>query len=372
MNITTKTSRMNRGQYGATLVELMVAMVLGLALVAGIIQMFTSNRVTYQFTDDLARIQENARFTLDHIAFNARMSGYRGCLANVAVFNNLDAANPFRDDIDNGLIGHNANGTGAGEVFTATAKDPAPSGTPTDWTPALPPELNNLVIPGSDVLIVRSISGPANTLLAPFTTNTSLFVPNTHDYAVGEILVATDCQKASIFQLTGISAGSPLDQLLHSDDSSYAPGNNLAAWGLDQAYGLGSEVARLQAHAFFVGQGSNNRPSLFQLRLQWQNPTTSAFVPEELVAGIDSLQIRYGIDTDNSGAPNTWVSADAVANWANVLSAEITLLARSDDEYGTETDTAVYTLVDTQFDPVDDRRLRQVFSTSVGIRNRLP
>ena len=51
---------------------------------------------------------------------------------------------------------------------------------------------------------------------------------------------------------------------------------------------------------------------------------------------------------------------------------EITLLARADDEYGTETDTGVYTLIDTQFNPVDDRRLRQVFSTSVGLRNRLP
>jgi hypothetical protein len=37
-----------------------------------------------------------------------------------------------------------------------------------------------------------------------------------------------------------------------------------------------------------------------------------------------------------------------------------------------ETDTAVYNLAGTQFDPVDDRRLRQVFSTTAGVRNRLP
>jgi type IV pilus assembly protein PilW len=106
--------------------------------------------------------------------------------------------------------------------------------------------------------------------------------------------------------------------------------------------------------------------------LQWQNATTSGFVPEELVAGIDTLQLRYGLDTDNSGAPNSWVSADGVGVWEDVLSTEVTLLARADDEYGTETDSVVYTLVDTQFNPVDDRRLRQVFSTSVGLRNRLP
>ena len=365
-------SDMRLYQRGVTLVELMVAMLLGLVLVAGTIQIFSGNRITYEFTDGLARIQENSRFTLDHIAHNARMSGYRGCLANVAVFNNLNAPNTFRDDIENGLVGHNANGTGAAEVFAATSMDPAPSSDPSAWTPPLPPELNNLVIPGSDVLIVRSIAGPANTLLAPFSTSTELIVPNTHDYAVGEILVASDCRKASIFQLTGVSASGSLDQLGHTADASFAPGNGTAAWGLDQGYGLGAEVSRLQAHAFFVGRGANNRPSLFQLRLQWQSGTNSDFVPEELAAGIDTLQLRYGLDTDNSGAPNSWVTADAIANWEDVRSVEISLLARSDEEYGAEIDSVVYDLADTQFDPVNDRRLRQVFSTSVGVRNRLP
>ena len=55
-----------------------------------------------------------------------------------------------------------------------------------------------------------------------------------------------------------------------------------------------------------------------------------------------------------------------------MLSIEITLLARSNDEYGTEVDTAVYNLAGTQFNPADDRRLRQVFSTTIGLRNRLP
>ena len=374
--LTMNTRNGNKGGYrrqrGVTLVELMIAMLLGLVLVAGIIQIFTGNRATYEFTDSLGRIQENARFTLDHIAYDTRMAGYKGCLADVAVFNNLVAPNVFRDDIERGVRGHDANGTGAGETFVATAKDPAPSGTVTDWTPALPPELNNLVIPGSDVLIVRSISGPTQTMLAPFSSAAGVLVPNTHDYLPGEILVATDCQKASIFQLTTVTAAGALDLLGHNANVAYTPGNTATLWGADQSYGLGAEVARLQTHAFYIGRGSNNRPSLFQLRLQWQDATTSGFVPEELVAGIDTLQLRYGLDTDNSGAPNSWVSADGVGVWEDVLSTEITLLARADDEYGTETDTGVYTLIDTQFNPVDDRRLRQIFSTSVGLRNRLP
>lgn len=372
MNFKNWNGTCRKRQLGVTLVELMVAMLLGLVLVAGIIQIFTGNRATYEFTDSLGRIQENARFTLDHIAHDARMAGFKGCLADVAVFNNLNVPSPFRDDIEDGLRGYDADGTGAGETYAATAKDPAPSGTLTDWTPALPPELNNLVIPGSDVLIVRSISGPSQTMLAPFSNAAGVLVPNTHDYLAGEILVATDCQKASIFQLTTITPAGALDLLGHNANVAYTPGNAATLWGPDQSYGLGGEVARLETHAFYIGRGSNNRPSLFQLRLQWQNATTSGFVPEELVAGIDTMQLRYGLDTDNSGAPNSWVSGDLVGDWTDVLSTEITLLARADDEYGTETDTVTYTLIDTQFNPVDDRRLRQVFSTSVGLRNRLP
>lgn len=368
-----KYTQRRRGQRGVTLIELLISMLLGLAVVAGIMQIFGSNRATYQFNDGLSRIGENVRFAFDHIAFGARMAGNRGCLADVAVFNNLNVPNNFRDDIANGLVGHNANGTSAGQVFAATAKNPAGSSTLTDWTPALPPELNGLVVPGSDVLIVRSISGATNAMLAPFSSATTLSVPNTHDFAVGEILVASDCQKASIFQLTNITGGAPADTLGHVVGAGFTPANNATAWGPNQSFGLGGEVGRLETHAYYIGQNAISlRPGLFQLRLQWQNATTSGFTPEELVTGVDTLQVRYGLDTDNSGAPNNWVSADGVGDWSAVLSAEITLLARANTEYGSEIDTVVYNLVDTQFDPVDDRRFRQVFSTSVGLRNRLP
>ena len=355
-----------------TLVELLVALVLSLFLVGGIVQVFVGNRVTFAFNDGLSRIQENARFSLDHIAFTSRMAGYSGCLNDVNVFNNLGAPNPFRDDIANGITGHDANGTGVGQTYTATAIDPAPSTNSSNWTPALPAELANRVIPGSDVLIVRGAAGAAVSLIAPFSNPTQLFIPAPHDFVSGEILVAADCQKASIFQLTGATVSGTTATLAHSGAGGFSPGNGTAAWPLEQEFGLGAEVARHQTYAFYVGQGANNRPSLFQLRLQPLTASSAGFAPEELAEGIDSMQIRYGLDTDNDDDADSWVPASAVADWTTALSIEITLLARSTDEYGTETDTVVYNLAGTQFDPVNDRRHRQVFSTTVGIRNRLP
>lgn len=363
-----------RRQQGMTLVELMVALVLSTFLIGGIIQIFIGNRVTFAFNDGLSRIQENARFSLEHIAFNVRMAGYSGCLSDVGVFNNLATPDPFRDDIANGIQGHNYNGTGVGESYAAGASDPVNSTNPADWTPALPAELISAggVIPGSDVLIVRGATGPAISLVAPFSDPTQLFIPTTHNFIDGELLVVADCQKASIFQLTTSGVVGTAANLVHADTAGFAPGNAAATWPTEQDFGLGAEVSRHQTFAFYVGQSPGSlRPSLFQLRLQSTGPAAT-FQPEELVEGVDTLQIRYGADTDNDGDVDSWTPADGVADWMQVLSMEVTLLARSADEYGTEIDTVVYNVGGTQFNPVDDRRLRQTFSTTVGIRNRLP
>ncbi len=85
-------------QRGLTLVEMMVASLLAIFLAGGIIQIFVGNRVTFTFNEGVSRIQENARFSLEHIAFTSRMAGYSGCMSDAAVFNNLaGATNPFRD-----------------------------------------------------------------------------------------------------------------------------------------------------------------------------------------------------------------------------------------------------------------------------------
>ena len=366
-------SNMSRAR-GMTLVELLVALVLSMFLIGGIIQIFVGNRVTFAFNDGLSRIQENARFSLEHIAFTSRMAGYSGCLNEVAVFNNLAAPNAFRDDIANGIQGHNANGTGVGDAFASAATDPAPSANAGDWSPVLPPELAGRVIPGSDVLIVRGAQGQTSSLVAPFSDTNQLYVAPGHGFTAGEILVVSDCQKATVFQLTSVGASGAADTLAHVNGGGFSPGNAAAtaAWPAEQDYGLGSEVSRHQTYAFYIGQGASGRPSLFQLRLQPLSATNAGFAPEELVEGIDSMQIRFGTDPDNDGDSDAWSPADGVADWTQVLSLEVTLLARSADEYGTETDTFVYNLAGTQFDPIDDRRLRQVFSSTVGIRNRLP
>lgn len=65
-----------RRQNGLSLVELLIAMLLGLILTAGALQMMLSSQEVYQTTDTLSRIQENGRFTLNFLAKDIRMAGH--------------------------------------------------------------------------------------------------------------------------------------------------------------------------------------------------------------------------------------------------------------------------------------------------------
>ena len=66
---------------GFSLIELMVAITLGLLLTGGLIQLFTSTKVTFRTNDALARVQENGRFTLEVLKRELREAGTNGFCA---------------------------------------------------------------------------------------------------------------------------------------------------------------------------------------------------------------------------------------------------------------------------------------------------
>jgi len=67
-------------QAGFSLVEIMIALLIGLFLMGGILQIFSASQQTYRMQSNLARLQENGRFALDLLAHDLRMAGYWGCL----------------------------------------------------------------------------------------------------------------------------------------------------------------------------------------------------------------------------------------------------------------------------------------------------
>ena len=378
-----RASRDLRRQRGLTLVELMVALLIGLLLTGGAIQVFLANRVAYAFNESMQRVQENGRFALDTLMFNTRMAGYLGCLSGVNLFNNLNSSTTLPFNFAVAVTGFEATGTGPGATFAPTAIDPANSTTAADWATNIVAPLNlgapimNNAVKGSDVLIVRNVSAVSHALVGAYNSGTAVFagaIPA--DYAVGDIAIVSDCTKASVFQVTSVadSTAGGVTRIDIGHAAGGTPGNSLATWNTDQQYGDGAQVARAETWAYYVGRGSGGHPALFQLRLQTTSGTTTAALgpAEELVDNVDTMQVLYGVDNDADGDVDVYSKADAVANWANVVSLRIGLLVRAPEEYGAETDATTYVVNETGFNPINDRRVRQVFTTTAALRNRLP
>src|SRR5688572_9551627 len=104
-------------QRGLSLIELMIAITLGLVLMAGVTQMFLSSQTVFHTQQAMSRIQENGRLGMAFMAKDIREAGYMGCLSDpTAIKNDLKTANDFAYRMKVGIEGYTAplSGSAAG------------------------------------------------------------------------------------------------------------------------------------------------------------------------------------------------------------------------------------------------------------------
>ncbi len=336
-------------QRGLSLVELMVAMVISLFLLGGVVQVYTANKSTYRFSEAMSRIQENARYALDTMARDLRMAGFWGCAtfdpadpSNIQ--NNLDPAGPGYDPELHDFVGQ-----------------PPVEGTENDG-------LN-----GSDSIRARgSLPGQAN-VVSPYNSPTSaqIFINQADFVAPGDIVLLSNCKGADIFQVTNTTnGGGAAKQSVFHNSGAGSPGNSSGGGGcpgvnpncLSQTYGGDSSLLKLQSVRYYIAAGASGEPAL------WRDINGT---PQELVEGVEQLQILYGINTDaNATAPNQYVTSAAVPDWNRVVAVRLMLLLRSPENVSLDAPQTY------RFNGVNavspDNRLRQVISTTIALRNRIP
>ncbi|MEJ2346912.1 MAG: PilW family protein [Gammaproteobacteria bacterium] len=345
--------RSPRAQRGLTLVEILVAITLSLLLMAGTIQIFLASKQAYRTEDALSRVQENGRFAMGFLATDIRKAGYTGCLPQDAVSAievRLNNAANYDWDISNLVTGNEATGANT-------------------WSPTLPAALSGNVKSGTDVITIRYMASNGVDLVAPFSDSAQLFI----DPAVaglfsdGDIAMVTDCQKGTLFQITNLQpAGGKVD-VVHSN-AALVPGNDQSHF--NNSYGEDAELAVFVTEAFYI-KDNNGVPALYRSWL-----TTTGGVPtlksQELVEGIQDMQILYGEDTDNDGTANRYVTADNVTDMSKVVSVRISLLARSNDDHITiNKQTYHFPTMNAATTTAADYRLRHAFNTTITLRNRV-
>jgi type IV pilus assembly protein PilW len=377
---------------GFSLVELMVAMLLGLILIAGMVEIFTTSRFTYQVQDGLARVQENGRFALDVMKRDIRLAGYVGCsrlsLDQMTDINNTLQSTPPDFNHMNGLQGWEADNTAPTEATQGApyALDPtglavaqvdgnaatvaAAAGWGTGGVGAAGLDTSVSALPGSDVIRVWRLAGAGLQITNIPGAGAGTVVDTVANTIIqdDDILLLTDCLSGDWVQACSIQTigGGALRLTL---SNGCTPGNIPS---LPLTVGVGANVFKLQSHVYFVGKrggATANPPALFRAPLDNDGTLGAA---EELIEGVESMQITYGEDTDGDLQADRYVVADAVVDWQEVTSVRLGLLLASVDEPGAFTDDTTYNVNGSWFDPADDRRLRKVFSTTIALRNRVP
>jgi len=340
-------------QHGFSLVELMVAMTLSLLLMAGALSILYSSKTTYNENDRLARLQESGRTVVEMILRDARPAGFMGCsrpLSGDEFSNGLNNSNSLLWNFGQPAFGFEAKGGGV-------------------WAPALDALIPNATS-GSDVLVMRTtrLGQGVFRLSAPVIDTTAVIQVDTDagsTIPADTPMIIGDCEGSSVFMATGYNAlTSTTGEISHAIAAGGGDGNTGAA--LTRGFVLGAQLMPIQSVAYFVApSASGNGGSL------WQRMGKAA--PLELVDGVENLQLRYGVDTDNNLQADVYQDAEAVNaanNWPRVISIELAVLVRSPEETGATVDSRVYDLLGTNVGPFNDRRQRAVFTTTVVLRNR--
>ncbi len=323
------------------MVEILVALVISLFLLGGIVQVYTGNKTTFKFTNALAEIQETARFALDTMSQDLRLASEWGCV-------------PFDpDDTDN--INNQAT---AGNVVAYDK----------DWHDFVDEEAiegtNNGGLNGSDTITIRGGKPGQWNVREPFAAagNAQITIDGRSRITTDDIVLIARCgandllidAEADVMQVANAVYDAPGDETLLS-----LRGNKSQRFENDAA------VIELQTvtYSIQVSDLGNNVPTL--VRAEFGDE-------QDLVEGVEDMQILYGVDTGTDQFADQYFTADAVEaadDWDNVVAIRIALLVASIDDFVTE-DVQTYTFMGQNIVP-NDRRIRQVFTTTIALRNRI-
>ena len=342
---------------GFSLMELMVTLVLSGLLMVGLITMFNNIQETYRLDFAIAQIQDKGRFAYRYVEWDVQTAGYQGCFDTSKVTANVVGNSAPTNDI------------------TADAIQGYEVGT-TNWTPAVDPAiagLDGIAKVGSDVLTIHKIADitePVSVAMSG-TASTIGIADNDFGFGTNDLIMITDCVTADLFQASDVDdSGTPVV-------ISHAVAANSSA-NLTKPYATDAVIALYEANTYYVAPAGEDNPA--------GNPVFSLFRQDvngnqtEVVEGVNSMQVMYGEQI--SATRLRYVdAATAGLDFSRVRSIRLGLLIQSFNQALTEDDDRIYTLPGDTVSPSGttgatqtyeiDRTLKQVFSTTVTLRNRL-
>jgi type IV pilus assembly protein PilW len=316
---------------GFSLIELMIAMTIGLVMIVAAGVLFAKARDIYRTMETTARMQENARYAMSIIETDVRMANFWGLLSRPdlfsntassasplapAVTNNCGATSAFVTDLDDYIEGSNNSFALSCNAYGAGVQG------------------------GTDVLIIRRASSDR----AP---QTAAGISALKD----SLLIESARSQAQIFLAT--AAGTIPAGYAQADVSGEPPR---------------ADTRRLIVNAYYVSQDSSvgtGYPSLRRKTLI-KGP---AFQDEEVIPGVEDLQFQLGVDVNDDRNADVFVNAGSVPAGGLVVAVRIWLRVRAQERDVAHEDTQSYAYADLNQAALNDQYRRLVVMQTVQLRN---
>lgn len=326
-------------QRGLTLVEMMVALLISVVLMAGVISIFASSKKSNKLADSLSFMQESGRLAVNTVVNDVRRAGHWG--GNKAL----------------------ARMTGGTESPT----------TPIETTYATCPTASDAWA----LMFTQRIFG-----LDDSDDRTGYDCVAASSYVRGDVLTV---RYALASPTANAAMGATTLYIRSAMDMSRVFYGGSAGNAENTVNGPTAVSYPVVAAAYYIGTSAEtcngaSIPALYQVTIG-ANGLPSA---RELIAGIEDLQVRYGLDTDAvaDGIANQYVDASVLNTSANfgywnhsgidetnkVVSARIWLVARAACTDPTYEQSVDFAYADQSYTKADNYR-RQVYSSTVSLRN---
>jgi type IV pilus assembly protein PilW len=317
-------------EIGFSLIELMIAVALGIVVVGATLGIFAANRITYVASENVGRIQENARAAFEIMGRELREAGGNPCSNSPIAALQIGTANVLNSsgtnwwsNWDNRVFGYES-GALAGSVA------------------------------GTDALEIKSAVGTSYSVQSHATATATITLNNaTPAIAPGDLLLMCDFDLAVIFQMSngagatvvhGAGAGTPGNC---TQNLGRSPGG--LCTNTVKQYPANSILSKLSAAQWYVGL--NGRPNGSR-SLYRRTVRGGVAVVEEVAEGVRDMQVLYLL----SGAVPTYETAATVttaARWLDVTAVRVDFVMEGTEIIGT-----------------DGQKLQRRMTNVVALRNR--
>ncbi len=321
---------------GFNLVELMIALTLGLIVSLGIMQVLINITNSYRQQTALNHLNESGQYALSYLSRDLRDVGFAGCLSDIGKASNL-------------MKTATSTGTGFDTIYDDFSQAIIGTQGANTTLPVLPKD--SIIIKGANLIgsgAFLNSSTAANASLTLYTGSpAAIFTSN--GLSQNQLLLVSDCQNGDIFQQTSSSIAT--DGIAAHAQTGKNLSNTLSA-----SYGSMANIYTLYAHQYSVNNGELVRSS-------------SASNSQTILSNVDGFVIYYGVDTDGDRSVNQYTRTVAATNLSKIVSIRFEL-ALSSTEDNLLPASQAYTF-DNQTVTPTDKKLHRVYQQTVALKNRI-